>query len=163
VELLTAGREYGWLAVLFVFLVGNAGRIGRWLERVIGKVLPTWAEGRRLKAEREQAREREREAWEREREREREAWQREREAWEREQQERARLDVVVALKETLIANRDAMDAANRERQALQERLILLVERAERRDAQLVEALRDVSEAIRGQSARIDRLEGRRGE
>jgi hypothetical protein len=132
-EILAFGREYGWLALLTAWLLLNVNRILPTVERVIGKVWPTFDEARRLAALR---------------------------AEERNNQvrvERDRVDTVLALKDMLLAYRQSLDDMNLERRQLQNRLYDLVERYERHDAQFIEALRDISDAIRAQTERLDRL------
>jgi len=131
--ILAFGREYGWAALLVAWLLANVGKILPAIERVIGKVWPTFAEAKRMAALREK---------------------------ERQNQlrlERDRVDTVIALKDMLLAYRQSLDDVNLERRQLQNRLYELVERYERHDAQFVEALRDISSAIRSQTDRLDRL------
>lgn len=136
--LLTFGREYGWLALLATWLLVNAGKILPWVERIVGRVWPAFAEARRVAALRETERD------------------------EQLRLERERVDTVLALKDMLLAYRQSLDDTNLERRQLQNRLYELVERYEHHDAQFIEALRDVSMAIRAQTERLDRLSVRFG-
>ena len=136
--LLTFGREYGWVALLVAWLLANASKILPTVERVVGKMWPTFAEARRLGALRENERQ------------------------NRLHMERDRVDTVMALKDMLLAYRQSLDDVNLERRQLQNRLYELVERYERHDAQFIEALRDISTAIRSQTDRLDRLSVKMG-
>lgn len=67
------------------------------------------------------------------------------------------VDTILALKEMLLAYRQFLDDAQLERRQLQNRLYELVERYERHFAQVAEVLRDLSDAIRSQTERLDRI------
>jgi hypothetical protein len=43
--------QYGLFAVLVLVGLSNAGKIGAWTERVVGRVLPHWREERQEKRE----------------------------------------------------------------------------------------------------------------
>lgn len=132
--------QYGGPTLLGLLALSNAGRIAGWAARLVGKVWPSFAEARRLKIR--QAREREKQG--------------------QIAAERERLDTILALKNMLLAYRQALDDANLERRQLQNRLYELVERYERHDAQFVEVLRDIGGAIRAQTERLDRMAVRLG-
>jgi len=125
--------QYGWLTVLGLYILANAGKIAVWIERLAGRLWPAWAETRRQRQERE----------------------RERERHERVVAERDRLDTIMTLKDMLLAYRQSLDDAILERRQLQNKLYDIVERYERHDARVVEVLRDISSAIRAQTQRLD--------
>lgn len=127
--------QYGWATVLVLMALSNAGKIAAWGERVVGKAWPSYAESRRL--EQERIREHDEQA--------------------RAEANRERMDTIVALKDMLVAYRQSLDDANLERRQLQNRLYELVEQYERHDARFIEVLRDISNAIRAQTERLDRL------
>lgn len=68
-----------------------------------------------------------------------------------------RIDTILALKEMLLSYRQHLDDTNLERRQLQNRLFELVERYERRAAQGIEVMRDISIAIQSQTERLDRI------
>lgn len=68
-----------------------------------------------------------------------------------------RVDTILALKEMLLSYRQHLDDTNLERRQLQNRLYEVIEKYERRDAQIIEVLRDISTAIRSQTERLDRI------
>lgn len=90
--------------------------------------------------------------------RERALWRRERASWERARRDIERRDTVEALREVVAEYRAALEAVNEERRRLQGQLVELLERGHQRDAEIVAALREVGEAIRAHSVRIERLE-----
>ena len=49
--------RYGWLTMLGLLALTNAGKIAAWVERVAGYLWPAWAETRRQRQERERERE----------------------------------------------------------------------------------------------------------
>ena len=51
--LLELAREYGWVAVLLLLGLTNAGRVMAWLERVLERVWPELARGRQARLERQ--------------------------------------------------------------------------------------------------------------
>lgn len=120
--------RYGWLFAALLILIMNLDKVGRAAERVLGKVLPSFFEGRKLRLEA----------------------QRENLVYEREERERERIDTIMALKETLIATRDSLAEERRERRQMQGEMTGLVVRYERHDAAFVEAIRDVSGILREQ-------------
>lgn len=142
-ELAALWEQYGTMAVVVIVVLANAGKIAGWVEGMVGRVLPTWAEARQ-KANRLQAEQRER-------------------IESREVQER--LDTVLALKDMLLEYRNELDDNKHERRQLQNRLYELVERYERHSASSIEVMRDMSsvlrdqgDAIRGLASRVEKVE-----
>lgn len=149
--LLALLNQYGVGIVIIATLLFNIDKIGAALERVAGKVLPSWAEERRLRIEAQ-----------------REALRYERET-RRENQE----NTVLILKEMLVAMRQnmadqsadykkALSEAHIERQRCQFELVQVVARYEQHDAAFLEAIRDVSSVLQEQSRVLNRVAVRVG-
>ena len=134
-------QRYGWLAFLAVYLLGNAGKIVEVVERIFAHLWPTWAAERQAALEREQRREEQRIA----------------------DEQKRYVDTVMALKDMLLAYRNELDDSKLERRQLQNKLYEMVERGERVQSQVIEVLRDMSETLRAQTLRIDRLTAQLGE
>ena len=127
-DFLEFAKLYGpWLLILLL----NFKPILKWLESLIGKVIPSFAKAKQLEHEREQRR------------------------WEA--QERERVDTVLALKDMLLEYRKSLDDANLERRQLQNRLYELVERYERHDAQFVNVIQDLADIVRNLSGKVDKI------
>lgn len=137
-------NEYGYPAVLLVLLASHTKSILGFAERSLSKIWPAFAEQRRLKQERLAAAD------------ERLA-ERQRLKMERQQQQAREFDTVMTLKDMLLAYRQELDDSKLERRQLQNRLLELVGLYQKRDAQIVEALRDISEVLRSQTRRLDEI------
>lgn len=137
-------NDYGFPTVLFLLLASHAKGILAFAERMLSKAWPTFAEQRRLKLEREAA------ADERLAERQRLRLEQVAAADER-------VDTILALKDMLLAYRQELDDSKLERRQLQNRLYELIGLYQKRDAQIVEALRDISEVLRSQTRRLDEI------
>ena len=137
-------NEYGYPAVLLVLLASHAKSILAFAERMLSKAWPTFAEQRQLKQKRLAA------ADERLAEQQRLRLEQVAAADER-------VDTILALKDMLLAYRQELDDSKLERRQLQNRLYELIGLYQKRDAQMVEALRDVSEVLRSQTRRLDEI------
>lgn len=133
-NLLEWGREYGWWVVILMLAALNAGKIWLGIERGLAKVWPAFATT--MQKRREERLEKEQLRTEVERER----------------------DTILALKEMLERYRKELDASTEERRSLQGQLIEVIGKYERHDAQVIEVLRDISEALREQGRRLDVIE-----
>lgn len=67
-------------------------------------------------------------------------------------------DTVTALKEMLDSYRNELNRSTEERQILQRQLIEVIGKYERRDAEVIEVLRDISDLLREQSKRLEIIE-----
>jgi len=139
-SILELAREYGWLAVLAVVALLNAGRIVGWLEGLLERVWPELAESLQLR------RHERRTAHEAELKRE-----------------------TTALEALLDVYRQELTSEKAERQAAQCHVLELmqlhetqmrqmVEQYEDYNAKSVEVLRDLSESMRDHSRRLERIE-----
>lgn len=139
-EVLVWAREFGWTAATLLLLLLNAGKIGHWLEGMLGKIWPDIAAARAAKLER------------------------------RDRAQRSQLEQACLLYEELISViRGELEDERQERKAAQTRtreLILqyerqtaaVVERYERHVAVSVEVLHDMSDAMREHSQRLSQIE-----
>jgi len=84
---------------------------------------------------------------------------REREKLERLERRERETDAIVALKETLLAYRNELAENKEERQQLQRELIGVIKQYERKDQQVIEVLRDMCQALKEQTDRLDELTG----
>lgn len=73
-----------------------------------------------------------------------------------------RVDTILALKDMLCIVRESLRDERVERRLDKERLYKIIERHEKRDAQIVEVLRDVSEVMRNVSRILERIAVRVG-
>lgn len=137
-------NDYGFPTVLFLLLASHVKGILAFAERMLSKAWPTFAEQRRLKLTRLTA------ADER-------AAEQQRLKQERIAAAKREIDTVLALKEMLLAYRQRLDDLDLERRQQENRIYELVGLYHRRDAQMVEALRDISEVLRSQTRRIDEI------
>ena len=137
-------NEYGFPATLFLLLASHAKSILTFVERLLSKIWPSFAEQRRLKLKRAMA------ADER-------AAEQQRLKQESIAAAKREIDTVLALKEMLLAYRQRLDDLNLERRQQENRIYELVGLYHRRDAQMIEALRDVSEVLRSQTRRLDEI------
>jgi hypothetical protein len=134
-----------WVVILVIGLgifIFRFDKLWAGLAAMVGKISPVWAERRRLDIEQIKARV----TAEREQVQHEQATQKERE-----------LDTILVLKDMLLAYKTEIDDTKLERRQLANRLYEIVESYERRDAQVVEVLRDMSGLIRAQTARLDRV------
>jgi hypothetical protein len=127
--------QYGSGLVIAAFLLFNLDKIGAALERIAGKLLPSWAEERRLKLEAQ-----------------RDAVQHERDARDME-----RTDTIVALKEMLMAYKESLNEAHIERRRCNAELVQVVARYESTNAAFLEAIKDVSSVLQEQSRVLNRI------
>ena len=137
-------NDYGFPTVLLLLLASHAKGILAFAERLLSKAWPTFAEQQRLKLERRAAAD----------ERLAEFKRLELEKVAAAEQ---RIDTILALKDMLLAYRQELDDSKLERRQLQNRLYELISLYQKRDAQMVEALRDISEVLRSQTRRLDEI------
>lgn len=128
-------KEYGIGALIAIYVIFNADKIGAAMERIAGRLLPSWAEERKLKLEAQK-----------------DAIQHERETRDTE-----RTDTIIALKEMMLANRESLSEAHIERRRCHSELVQVVARYESHDAAFLEAVRDVSSILQEQSRIMHRI------
>lgn len=136
--------KYGLPAVLALMLLSHIKNIIAFAERLLSKVWPTFAEQRRLKLTRLTAAD------------ERTAEQ-QRLKLEKVAAAAREIDTILTLKDMILAYRQELDDSKMERRQLQGRLYDLVALYHKRDAQIVEVLRDISDALRSQTRRTDEI------
>lgn len=133
-------KEYGFWFMVGLVLLSNAGRILTYTQKLTERIVPRYAEERRLRV----------------------ANDIERNKAARDAERQDRTETVLLLKETLIQYREALlgaeERAERQRRDAEARaaqhqrdLIEVVSGSAKRDAQVVEALVDVSVLLREQS------------
>jgi hypothetical protein len=142
-------NDYGFPTALFLLLASHIKGILAFAERMLSKAWPTFAEQRRLKLERLTAAN---------------GRLAERQRLELEQAAAVaeRTDTIMALKEMLRLVRESLRDEQVERRLDKERLYKIIERHEQLDAQIVEALRDISEVMRNVSRVLGRIAVRVG-
>ena len=139
-SLLELAREYGWLAVLLVVGILNAGRICDWLEGILGHVWPELAETMRCRRQERRAR-----------------------------QEARMQRETTALQELLDVYQQELLDEKAERKAAQRQIFELmmshesqmrelVAKYEEFNSNSVEVLRELSQSVCDQGRRLDRIE-----
>jgi hypothetical protein len=136
-ELGTLLKEFGpWFLFLLV-LLANLKQIGAGIERFLQRLFPSLEARAKFRREAEQL--------------------------AREQAISERMDTILVFKDLMLEYRtrlDKLDLQNRqERTDHEARILEIVRGYERSQAQTVEVLRDVSDVIRSQTARLDVING----
>lgn len=126
-----------WIVALVIILF-NVDKIGAAFERLLVRFIPSYE----LRAKHRQE----------DRQHRLEIEQRERDS-----QEQERVDTILVFKDLLLEYRKRLDDNELALRQARNELLEIVAKYERRDAQVIEALRDISEALRAQTERIDRL------
>lgn len=123
--------EYGWTALIALYVLANMDKIMAWVERLLSKLWPAFAEQQRLKLELGAVAD-------------------------------ERVSTIVALKDMLRIVRESLRDERVERRLDKERLYEIIERHGKRDAQVVEVLRDISDVMRNVSGILGRIAVRVG-
>lgn len=139
--LLDLAREYGWLAVLLLLGLTNAGKILTWLERILARVWPELAAAREARLER----------------------QRQAQEGQLEQARRLYEELVAQVRAELTEERtERRTAQGRVYQLIQQherQMAEVVERYERHVSAAVEVLHDLSDQLKEHSQRLGSIEG----
>ena len=144
-------KEVGTGVLLLLIILSNLDKIGRGIERVLSRIVPSIAEERRLKLE----------------------VQREALEHSRNTRERERQDTILALKEMLLVTREALSVAqtehkeslaqvNIERKRCQAELVQVIVNNERQNAAQLDALISVNGTLQELSRILSRIAVRVG-
>jgi hypothetical protein len=132
---LQAFKDYGWgVAVIFFILYRYKDFIGA----IASRIIPSWAEKKEL-------------------ERHQREMELERLKQERLDREKERIDAITVQRDMLLAQRSELDAEKRERRETQQVLYDFVGKYERFAAQNIEVMRDLSDLVRTDLARVREL------